>query len=120
MNPAFPEGFWEWRKVEPRELIAAPLVKEPVQKAVHKALRKEAKGRRRGHHRDGLRPRGRADRPRGAGRDDGRKSEAGRHVEELGGIGGVSRARYSALTKEEIEEAFANLVEAFRAARPRR
>ena len=43
MNPAFPEGYSEWRKVEPRELIDAPLVKEPVQKSVHKALRKQAK-----------------------------------------------------------------------------
>ena len=43
MNPAFPEGYSEWRKVEPRELIDASLVKEPVQKSVHKALRKQAK-----------------------------------------------------------------------------
>ena len=43
MNPAFPEGYSEWRKVEPRELIDAHLVKEPVQKNVHKALRKQAK-----------------------------------------------------------------------------
>ena len=43
MNPAFPEGFTEWRKVEPRELIDAPLLKEPIQKSVHKALRKQAK-----------------------------------------------------------------------------
>ena len=28
MNPAFPEGYSEWRKVEPRELIDAELVKE--------------------------------------------------------------------------------------------
>src|SRR2546426_2405610 len=44
MNPAFPEGFNEWRKVEPRELIDAPLLKEPIQKSVHKAIRKQAKG----------------------------------------------------------------------------
>ena len=43
MNPAFPEGYSEWRKVEPRELIDASLIKEPVQKNVHKALRKVAK-----------------------------------------------------------------------------
>src|SRR4051795_6261619 len=43
MNPVFPEGFSEWRKVEPRELIDAPLLKEPIQKSVHKALRKQAK-----------------------------------------------------------------------------
>src|SRR5437867_2383012 len=44
MNPAFPEGYSEWRKVEPRELIDADLIKEPVQQNVHKALRKVAKG----------------------------------------------------------------------------
>src|SRR3990172_7394633 len=43
MNPAFPEGYNEWRKIEPRELIDADLIKEPVQKSVHKALRKQAK-----------------------------------------------------------------------------
>src|ERR671924_801413 len=43
MNPVFPEGYSEWRKVEPRELIDARLIKEPVQKNVHKALRKVAK-----------------------------------------------------------------------------
>src|SRR5437660_10379372 len=43
MNPAFPEAYSDWRKVEPRELIDAGLIKEPVQKAAHKALRKQAK-----------------------------------------------------------------------------
>ncbi len=43
MNPVFPEGYSEWRKVEPRELIDAPLQKEPIQKSVHKALRKQAR-----------------------------------------------------------------------------
>src|SRR5687767_15175064 len=33
MNPAFPEGYSDWRKVEPRELIFANLVKEPVQRS---------------------------------------------------------------------------------------
>src|SRR3954449_12006481 len=110
MNPAFPEGYSEWRKVEPRELISAPLVKEPTQKAVHKALRKHAKD---------------ADEVIIA-TDYDREGELiglealdevldanpklAAHVEELGGVGGVSRARYSALTKEEIEEAFSNLV----------
>src|SRR5215213_5900279 len=110
MNPAFPEGYSEWRKIEPRELISAPLVKEPVQKAVHKALRKQAKG---------------ADEVVIA-TDYDREGEViglealdevldanpklAAHVAENGGVGGVSRARYSALTKEEIEEAFGNLV----------
>jgi DNA topoisomerase-1 len=107
MNPAFPEGFSEWRKVEPRELIDASLIKEPVQKAVHKALRKVAKDASSvviatDYDREGeliglealeeildVNPKLAADR------------EGVSTVE-------VPRARYSALTKEEIEPAFAN------------
>ena len=73
MNPAFPEGYSDWRKIEPRELIFASLVKEPLQKSVHKALRKQAKDAELDRDRDRLRPRGRADRPRGARGDAGRE-----------------------------------------------
>ena len=120
MNPAFPEGYSEWRKVEPRELIDAPLIKEPVQKNGPQGAAQAGEGRRRGRDRDRLRPRGRADRPRGAGGDPRREPEAAEHGGP-GRDGGCStRARYSALTKEEIDEAFANLVDPVRAARPRR
>jgi DNA topoisomerase-1 len=110
MNPAFPEGYSDWRKIEPRELIFANLVKEPVQKSVHKALRKQAKD---------------------AGSiviatDYDREGEliGLEALEEIldanpelrnGSEGavppGVKRAQYSALTKEEIEQAFSNLTE---------
>jgi DNA topoisomerase-1 len=110
MNPVFPEGFSEWRKVEPRELIDAPLLKEPIQKSVHKALRKQAKD---------------------AGSvviatDFDREGEliGLEALEEIldvneslvgdnGRVTGanIRRARFSALTKEEIEEAFSNLVD---------
>src|SRR5437870_4447066 len=110
MNPAFPEGYGEWRKVEPRELIDAGLIKEPVQKNVHKALRKQAKD---------------ADAVVIATDYDREGELIGLEALEeildvnpkLTGPGGslngsrITRAHFSALTKEEIEEAFSNLVE---------
>jgi DNA topoisomerase-1 len=110
MNPAFPEGYGEWRKVEPRELIDAGLIKEPVQKNVHKAIRKQAKDA------DSI----------VIATDYDREGEliGLEALEEMvdvnpglvdgdspAGSSNISRARFSALTKEEIEEAFANLVE---------
>ena len=108
MNPAFPEGYSEWRKVEPRELIDAQLIKEPVQKNVHKAIRKQAKD---------------ADTVVIATDYDREGELIGLEaLEEILDVNpklaenvslatGVKRARYSALTKEEIDEAFTNLVE---------
>jgi DNA topoisomerase-1 len=110
MNPAFPEGYSDWRKIEPRELIFANLVKEPVQKSVHKALRKQAKDA------DSI----------VIATDYDREGEliGLEALEEMldanpelrnGSDGavppGVKRAQYSALTKEEIDHAFSNLVE---------
>jgi DNA topoisomerase-1 len=110
MNPAFPEGYSDWRKVEPRELIYAGLVKEPVQKSVHKALRKKAKDAN----------------SIVIATDYDREGEliGLEALEEIldanpelrnGSDGavppGVKRAQYSALTKEEIDHAFDNLVE---------
>src|SRR5215212_4300790 len=102
MNPVFPEGFSEWRKVEPRELIDAPLLKEPIQKSVHKALRKVAKD---------------ADEVVIATDYDREGELIGLEaLEEVIDVNekvasAVTRARFSALTKEEIEHAFSNLVE---------
>jgi DNA topoisomerase-1 len=102
MNPVFPEGYSEWRKVEPRELIDAHLAKEPIQQNVHKALRKQAKDA------DSV----------VIGTDFDREGEliGLEALEEVVAVNdklaiGVKRARFSALTKEEIEHAFDNLVE---------
>src|SRR3954453_19109645 len=110
MNPVFPEGFSEWRKVEPRELIDAPLLKEPIQKSVHKALRKQAKDA------DSI----------VIATDYDREGELiglealeevldvnPKLVGDNGRVTGtnIRRARFSALTKEEIEDAFGNLVD---------
>src|SRR4051812_20723846 len=102
MNPVFPEGFSEWRKVEPKELIDAPLLKEPIQKSVHKALRKQGK--------DAASVVIATDYDR-EGELIGLEA-----LEEIidvneGLAQNVQRARFSALTKEEIEDAFTNLVE---------
>ncbi|MBK5230786.1 MAG: DNA topoisomerase I, partial [Thermoleophilia bacterium] len=102
MNPAFPDEYRNWRGVDPRTLIDADLIKVASQKNVVKALKKLAKT---------------------AGRivvatDFDREGELiGLEVlEELWREQpqlreGVTRARYSALTKEEIEHSFANLTE---------
>src|SRR3954452_9000717 len=110
MNPVFPEGFSEWRKVEPRELIDAPLLKEPIQKNVHKALRKQAKDAE----------------SVVIATDFDREGELiglealeeiidvnSELVDRDGVVTGthIRRARFSALTKEEIEDAFSNLVD---------
>src|SRR3989454_3311451 len=110
MNPVFPEGFSDWRKVEPRELIDAPLLKEPIQKSVHRALRKQAKDA------DSI----------VIATDFDREGELiglealeevvdvnPKLLSQNGSVQGanVPRARFSALTKEEIEDAFSNLVE---------
>jgi DNA topoisomerase I len=102
MNPVFPDGYSEWRKVEPRELIDATLLKEPIQKSVHRALRKQGKGA------DSI----------VIATDYDREGEliGLEALEEVLDVNpelakNVTRARFSALTKEEIEEAFGNLVE---------
>src|SRR4051794_20916317 len=100
MNPVFPQGFSEWRKVEPRALIDAPLLKEPIQKNVHKALRKQAKD---------------ADSVVIATDYDREGELIGLEaLEEIIAVNeklaaNVERALFPALTNEEIEDAFATL-----------
>ncbi len=108
MNPAFPPQYSEWRKVEPRALIDAELLKEPVQKNVHKALRKQAK--------DATSVVIATDYDR-EGELIGLEAleeilDVNSKLAEGGKLNGtkITRARYSALTKEEIDEAFSNLV----------
>ena len=104
LNPAFPEGYSNWQETDPKSLIDAELVTEPTDKNVVKAVRKLAKEAATDRDRDRLRPRGRADRPRGAARDPRGEPRPSRATP-------VKRARYSALTKDEIERAFDELDE---------
>ncbi len=115
LNPAFPESYNNWQETNPRDLIDAELIKEPTDKNVVRALNKVAKDA------DDLVIATDFDRE---GELIGLEAlqeivEANPKLGELemnggsGGAGGsaVKRARYSALTKDEIERAFANLDE---------
>jgi DNA topoisomerase I len=111
LNPAFPEDYDSWQKIDPRDLIDAPLIKQPTDKNVVRAIKKVAKDA------DDL----------VIATDYDREGEligleALEEIVEanpkLGTAEGVTedgtpikRARYSALTKEEIENAFSNLDE---------
>ena len=115
LNPAFPESYNNWQQTNPRDLIDAELIKEPTDKNVVRALKKVAKDA------DDLVIATDFDRE---GELIGLEAlhqilESNPDLATLelnGGSGGASgsvvkRARYSALTKDEIERAFDNLDE---------
>src|SRR5262249_5699319 len=111
LNPAFPEDYNNWQETNPRDLIDAKLIKEPTDKNVVRALKKVAK------EADDI----------VIATDYDREGELiglealqeiveshpalataeGAHADGSP----VKRARYSALTKAEIENAFNNLDE---------
>lgn len=102
LSPAFPEGYSNWQETDPKSLIDAELVTEATDKNVVKAVKKLAK---------------QADSVIIATDFDREGELIG--LEALREIlavnpeveGTVKRARYSALTKDEIERAFAELDE---------
>ena len=114
MSPAFPEGYSNWQQTDLHDLIDADIVKEPTDKNVVKAIKKVAKE---------------ADEVVIA-TDYDREGEliglealeaiidvnpgvvgatAGTDGEALAARPEIKRARYSALTKQEIERAFGTL-----------
>jgi DNA topoisomerase-1 len=102
LNPAFPEGYSNWQETDPKSLIDAELVVEPTDKNVVKAVRKLAK------EADSI----------VIATDFDREGEligleALREILEVNPAvePTVKRARYSALTKDEIERAFDELDE---------
>src|SRR3954452_6516494 len=109
LNPAFPESYSNWQQTNPRDLIDAELIKEPTDKNVVRALKKVAK------EADDV----------VIATDYDREGEligleALQEVVEAnpklatsvnGDFADVKRARYSALTKDEIRRAFDNLDE---------
>ncbi len=102
LNPAFPEGYSNWQKTDLHDLIDAELIKEPTDKNVLRALRKVAK--------DATTLVIATDFDR-EGELIGLEAlteilEVNPALEDK-----VKRARYSALTKDEIERAFSNLDE---------
>jgi DNA topoisomerase I len=111
LGPAFPEGYSNWQKTDLHDLIDAELIKEPTDKNVVKAIKKVAK------EADEL----------VIATDFDREGELiglealeemldanpalGTREEADAGTLRIKRARYSALTKEEIERAFDELDE---------
>jgi len=111
LNPAFPEDYKSWQKIDPRDLIDAPLIKQPTDKNVVKAIKKVAKDA------DDLVIATDFDRE---GELIGLEAlqeivESNPDLATAEGVhedgSPVKRARYSALTKEEIERAFSELDE---------
>ncbi|MGH2953854.1 MAG: DNA topoisomerase I, partial [Solirubrobacterales bacterium] len=112
MSPAFPEGYSNWQQTDLHDLIDAELTKEATDKNVVKAVRKLAKGASEvviatDYDREGeligfeaLEQILEAN-PSIAGQADGAREADGRPP--------IKRARYSALTKAEIERAFSDL-----------
>ena len=109
LGPAFPEGYSNWQKTDLHDLIDAELIKEPTDKNVVKAIKKLAKGA------DELVIATDFDRE---GELIGLEAleemldanpQLGNREETDAGTLKVLRARYSALTKEEIERAFSEL-----------
>ncbi len=111
LGPAFPEGYSNWQKTDLHDLIDAELIKEPTDKNVVKAIKKVAQE---------------ADELVIATDFDREGELIGLEALEemldanpvLGSREGtrdgtlrIKRARYSALTKEEIERAFGELDE---------
>ena len=117
MGVAFPEEYSNWQKTDLHELIDATLIPEPTDKNVVKAVRKLAKeadsvviatdfdreGELIGH--EALQQ---ALESNPAIVDGGRAAN-GEEAELLASRPPVKRARYSALTKDEIERAFSEL-----------
>jgi DNA topoisomerase-1 len=111
LGPAFPEGYSNWQKTDLHDLIDAELIKEPTDKNVVKAIRKVAK------EADELVIATDFDREGELiGLEaleeilDANPALGSREGTQDGSLR-IKRARYSALTKEEIERAFANLDE---------
>ena len=111
LGPAFPEGYSNWQKTDLHDLIDAELIREPTDKNVVKAIKKLAK------EADELVIATDFDRE---GELIGLEAleemldanpELGSREGTQDGTLRIQRARYSALTKEEIEEAFGNLDE---------
>jgi DNA topoisomerase-1 len=100
LNPSFPEGYSNWQKTDLHDLIDAELIKEATDKNVLRALRKVAK--------DAT--------SLVIATDFDREGEliGLEALQEILDVNPdledkVERARYSALTKDEIERAFSNL-----------
>src|SRR3954447_15474593 len=109
LNPAFPESYSNWQQTNPRDLIDADLIKEPTDKNVVRALKKVAKDA------DNIIIATDYDREGELigleALQEAVASNPSLATSMNGDFADVKRARYSALTKDEIERAFSNLDE---------
>jgi DNA topoisomerase I len=109
LNPAFPETYNNWQETNPRDLIDAELIKEPTDKNVVRALKKVAKDA------DDIVIATDYDREGELigleALQEVVESNPDLAVSNNGDFANVKRARYSALTKDEINRAFDNLDE---------
>ncbi len=111
LGPTFPEGYSSWQKTDLHDLIDAQLIKEPTDKNVVKAIEKVAK------QADELVIATDFDREgeliglEALERILESNPKLGSREDADNGTLKIPRARYSALTKEEIERAFTNLDE---------
>jgi DNA topoisomerase I len=109
LNPAFPESYNNWQETNPRDLIDAELIKAPTDKNVVRALKKVAKDA------DDIVIATDYDREGELigleALQEVVESNPELAVSNNGDFAGVKRARYSALTKDEIQRAFDNLDE---------
>jgi DNA topoisomerase-1 len=117
MSPAFPEGYSNWQETDLHDLIDAHLVKEPTDKNVVKAVRKAAKDADEiviatDYDREGeligLEALEQIIESNPGAVGDAAKGDGDAAV-LLAARPPVKRARYSALTKDEIERAFSEL-----------
>ena len=111
LNPAFPESYNNWQQTNPRDLIDADLIKEPTDKNVVRALKKVAADAddiviATDYDREGELIGLEALQEVVAANPELATAE-GVHADGTP----VKRARYSALTKDEIERAFNELDE---------
>lgn len=102
MKVDFPEEYHNWQKVDPKDLVRAEIVKLPAEAALIKALQKVAKGAAEVI----------------IATDFDREGEligvdAVHKIEEVNPQAIVRRARFSALTKGEVERAFSNLEDVY-------
>ena len=112
LNPAFPEGYSNWQKTDPRDADRRQLIKEPTDKNVVKAIKKLAKDADSVVIATDFDREGELIGLEALQRDRSTSNPtivAGRAPSPTGPP--VKRARYSALTKEEIERAFTELDE---------
>ena len=111
LGPAFPEGYSNWQKTDLHDLIDAELIKEPTDKNVVKAIKKVAKEANELVIATDFDREGELIGLEALEEMLDANPELGSREGTRDGTLRIKRARYSALTKEEIERAFGDLDE---------